>query len=307
MGTSYSVQVVKREDGTANKDLSNGIQSALDLIDNLMSTWQPDSELMQFNAASASKWFAVSDDTFHVIRLAQDISEKTGGAFDITLEPLIELWGFSAKYTNDRVPSPAEVNQARSQTGYSNLLVNVANHAIKKEKSALRLNVSAIAKGYAVDKVADYLAAQGYDNYLVEVGGEIRARGSKSDGTKWKIAIESPVTDGRKVQQIMSITDEGMATSGDYRNYFEKDGKRYSHTIDPATGYPITHRLASVTVISKKTAVADALATALMVMGTQKGFRFCQKNRIPAYFIFRTSDGFGTRHTAQFQAYLAKR
>lgn len=303
MGTTYSVQIVKSEDVRISNDLSNEINEILHRIDSLMSTWRADSELMQINMLPSEQWIKVSPETLYVINMAQDISANTQGAFDITLEPLIELWGFSARHANDIVPELNEINIAKSQTGYKHLFIEMDKGSIKK-KIPLELNLSAIAKGYAVDKIAEHLVSRDYKAFLVEVGGEIRAHGRKPGGSNWKIAIESPYTNIRKSHQIVTISNKALATSGDYRNYFEKNGKRYSHTINPATGYPITHKLASVTVINDSAARADALATALMVMGPEKGFRFCVRNAIPAYFIFKQGDGFQTQYTDLFKSYL---
>lgn len=303
MGTTYNIQVVQDKNSPKEQALEKEIQIILDSLEMLMSTWRNDSEISTINQMPEGQWIKVSSDTFYVIELAQALSKQSKGAFDITLDPLIELWGFGARQTGDVIPDEKSIKQALSRTGYQNIMIDNVNTRIKK-KIPLRINLSAIAKGYAVDKVAEYIEKKGNLAYMVEIGGEIRAKGKKSDGLDWRIAIEAPVAQTRIVHRIISISDKAIATSGDYRNYFEVNGQRYSHTIDPVTGKPITHDLVSVTVLSETAARADALATTLMVMGADAGFDFCEKNAISAYFIYRTGQNYAVRHSYEFQKYI---
>jgi len=307
MGTHWSVKVVDRPERMSSTDLSKGVQQTLEQIEQLMSTWRPDSELSRFNLAPIGKWFQLSAETIEVLELALKVAKETKGSFDITVAPLVNLWGFgprdfNAGNFNDLIPDNAAIKLAKSKVGYEQISIDKnSQQAIKKAERIIDL--SAIAKGYAVDKVAAYLDSLGAEHYLVEVGGEIRAKGHKTDGSHWRIAIESPLVDQRRAHQALELIDAAVATSGDYRNYFEKNGIRYSHTIDPTSGRPITHALASVTVIAETAAIADAYATALMVMGTDKGIQFAERKGIAAYFILKKEESFRERYTSQFDIF----
>lgn len=311
MGTSWSVKVIDLPGQKPNNNLSLGIQQTLDTIDQLMSTWRSDSEVSQFNQTPLGRWMPLSNDTFSVLVLALKIAEETAGSFDITVAPLVNLWGFGpstlgADSRIDVVPDDRAIQHALSMVGYQQIHIDQNKQQVIKRADRV-IDLSAIAKGYAVDKVAAYLDGQGYKHYLVEVGGEVRARGYKPDGTQWTIAIESPLFDQRRAHYSLKLIDAAVATSGDYRNYFEIDGSRYSHTIDPTTGRPINHTLASVTVVAKTAAIADAYATALMVMGLDSGIRFAEKKKIAAYFILKQDGEFTTRETSQFALLTGKK
>ena len=303
MGTTYNIQIVAQEN-VSPEILSKKIKLILNDVEQSMSTWRSDSELSRLNNTTSSEWLTVSKDLLYVLKLAQSVSKKTNGAFDITLDPLINLWGFSSHKIQTSIPDEKNILMALQKVGYRNLYIDPERHAIKKG-IPIRINLSAIAKGYAVDKIAEYFNNQSINSYLIEVGGELRLKGHKKDGQLWSIAIETPSTGERKPFKGLMLTDHAIATSGDYRNYYEIKGKRYSHTIDPVTGYPVTHGLASVTVISKTAAYADAVATALMVMGSDKGYHFCEKNKIPAYFVFHKNNKFNTKYTSYMKKYLA--
>ena len=304
MGTTYHIQIVDNHHHAELEKLTRQVDAALESVNNLMSTWRDDSELSRFNQAPIQTWFPLSADTYYVIDLAQAISRQTHGAFDITVGPLVNLWGFGANASDDEVPNETQIQQARAQIGYQNLTLDPDTRKIKKQ-IPLQLNLSAIAKGFGVDKLSELLDANGYSAYLVEIGGEIRVKGNKPDGSYWKLAIESPIPKARQAYETFTITEHAIATSGDYRNYFQKSGRRFSHIIDPATGRPIAHNLVSVTVISDTTARADAYATALMVMGPERGFQFCEKNKIAAYFIYKQDDKLPHRVTSEFEQYLS--
>lgn len=303
MGTSYHIQVVAQPNAPDLDNLRKQVDAKLEWINNLMSTWREDSEISRLNRAPSQTWFPLSAETYYVIDLAQTISQQTHGAFDITVGPLVDLWGFGAKHSDENIPDASQIKQAMAQTGYAHIILDPATHAIKKQ-IPLELNLSAIAKGYGVDTLAELLDKHGHTAYLVEIGGEIRVRGRKPDGSYWKLAIESPIPQAQRAYQILTLTDQGIATSGDYRNYFNKDGRRFSHIIDPVTGRPIAHNLESVTVISDTTARADALATALMVMGEERGVQFCEQQNIAAYFIYKQGDKLLNRMTPGFKQYL---
>lgn len=300
MGTQYTVKLAKLPDGISAEFLSGEINDRLRLINQQMSTYIEDSEISRFNRAAADSWFDVSPETALVVQAAQSISESTGGAFDVTVGPLVDLWNFGPDRREQTLPSDAEVDKARQRVGFAKLSVRKAPPALKKDAEGLRVDLSAIAKGYAVDAVAEILDECGVTSYMVEIGGEIRVKGSRPGAGGWRIGIESPVSGKRRIERVIELKDIAMATSGDYRNYFEVDGKRYSHTIDSATGRPVKHALASVTVLAKDCMTADALATALLVMGPERGLAWAEENRVAARFVTRTKEGFHEQTSKSF-------
>ncbi|MDX1399263.1 MAG: FAD:protein FMN transferase [Oceanospirillum sp.] len=309
MGTQYHVSVVESEgislDKAGQQALAEGIKNTLVDVDLKMSTYKQHSELSRFNQTSVGQWFPVSADTAVVVEEALQIAAESGGVFDPTIGPLVNLWGFGPDLKPDQVPSEAELALAFERVGYRSVAVKGVESdapSLRKDKN-IYLDLSAIAKGYGVDQVARYLDRQGFHNYLVEVGGELRLKGRKPDGTTWKIAIEKPSTSGQVVQEVLALTNVSVATSGGYRNYFEADGQRFSHTINPLTGRPITHKLASVTVLHRSCATADAMATALMVMGPEKGLEFAREQGLAVYMLVKADgEGFDVIQTEQFTA-----
>jgi thiamine biosynthesis lipoprotein len=306
MGTTYHIKYIASENITRNEmEVKAIVDSDFSRINQLMSTYSDSSEVSRFNRFPANTWFPLSEDTYLVIALAQTISGMTQGSFDVTVAGLVDLWGFGPGNQTDKTPDPVEIKSLLQTVGYKQLQIKDEPLSVLK-KANLRIDLSAIAKGYAVDVVSESLNNAGVESYLVELGGEVRAKGFKPGGAPWRIAIESPVVNKRAIQKVIQLHNNAVATSGDYRNYFESDGKRYSHTIDPTTGYPITHRLASVTVVDESTARADALATALMVMGGEEGLVFAEKNQIPALFIMKSDDGFEEALSSSFSDMMNK-
>jgi thiamine biosynthesis lipoprotein len=290
MGTTWSVVMLPSSDGTDTAALKQLLQKRLDQINSLMSTYDPESELSRFNNQLSTDWFAISEETAQVIELSQAISKLTDGAFDVSVGPLVELWGFGATERSETIPSEDQINKLLGRVGYEKIQLRREPPAVSKQIPGLRIDLSAVAKGYAVDVLAEILEQQDVNNYLLEIGGELQIAGHRGDGTPWQIAIERPVEDTREVAAIFPLTDTGLATSGNYRNFYMEDGQRYSHTIDPVSGKPIRHKLASVTVLDQSSARADALATALMVMGEEKGRELCEKNHIAAYFLIHEKE-----------------
>ncbi len=307
MGTAYSVKVGGLPDGLEEAALGTQIENLLARINRQMSTWDAQSELSRFNAGASTDWIDVSADLAAVVTTALHASELTAGAFDVTVAPLVDLWGFGPGKQQDRVPSDAAIAAATARIGYTRIRARGSPPAIRKDLPELHIDLSAIAKGYAVDQVATLLESLGVIDYLVEIGGELRGRGRNPVGGHWRIGIEQPSSRHRDLHAVISVDDSGIATSGDYRNYFEKDGVRYSHTIDPRSGRPIAHRLASVTVIDDSTAAADALATGLLVLGPEEGFRLAERAGVAAWFIIRTDDGFIDRQTPAFEQHRSGR
>ncbi len=301
MGTTWNVSIAPPVDPARGPALLQLLESELMRINQLMSTWDADSELSQFNRAAVGTPFPLAPETLEVLRLAEQVSQASGGAFDVTVGPLVNLWGFGPDMRPEQVPSQRELRTAFDRVGYQKLVLGEQGAT---RQAPVYVDLSAIAKGYAVDRLAALLSSQGYRNFLVEVGGELRAAGRKPDGSAWRIGIEAPDIAGRSAQRVVRLRDIGVATSGDYRNYFEADGRRYSHTIDPQTGSPITHRLASVTVLDPSAARADAWATALMVLGPEAGQQVADRQNLAAFFIIRSADGFAERHTGAFERYL---
>lgn len=296
MGTTYHIVVIPSEkQGALIKpdELKQQIDNQLEIINQQMSTYQQDSEISRFNRYQQTDWFKISKDFALVVANAQKVSKLTQGAFDISVSPLIDLWGFGSK-TKYTIPTEEQISAALTHIGYWQLEAQEQPASLKKHDPELNINLSAIAKGFAVDKISLYLSKQGFNKHLVEIGGEIKAQGRNDKNKNWQIAIEQPDQPRSidKTNKILSLTNEGLATSGDYRNYYIKDGVRFSHTINPKTGKPIKHKLASVTILNKSTMIADAYATAVMVMGEKKGKAFIIKNKIKAYMIFREKDHF---------------
>jgi len=304
MGTWFHIKYFPGAGGSIEPaEIERGVNERLASVDQRMSTYREDSELNQFNAAQVNSWFSVSEDTAKVVSLAQQISRQTDGAFDITLAPLVDLWGFGPTRREAEPPAAEAIEAQLARVGYGALQVRLSPPALRKQ-SQITLDLSAIAKGYGVDLIAQYLDELGIRRYLVEVGGEMMARGKKPGDELWRVAVEAPVTGERRVQRVIQLVDMAVATSGDYRNYFEKDGVRYSHTIDPRSGYPISHRLASVTVLAERAARADALATALNVMGPERALRYANQQGIPVLLIVKEDAGFVERASDSFAPWL---
>ena len=305
MGTWYNIKYqLPNETEITETALQSKVERVLNDVNQKMSTYVSDSELSEFNRAAVGKGFSLSTETVEVLRISKEVHRVSRGAFDPTVGPLVNLWGFGPEKKPDEIPSAAEIANALSLVGVEAISLTDKSATKRAPRS---IDLSAVAKGYAVDKLAELMISEGIVRFMVEVGGEIRVGEKKMSGDSWQIAIEEPSTLGRSVQKVVSISNVGLATSGDYRNYFEKDGKRYSHTIDPATGYPIQHRLASVTVIHKSCAYADAFATALSVLGPDKGFELAVELDLAVYMLVKKpgdDSGFEVLQTESFAPYV---
>lgn len=298
MGTTFQVKVPDM--GLDQAKLDREINALLKEVNRQMSTYQTDSEITQFNQTQTTDWVGISEDFGYVLGIAHKVSTWSDGAFDVTVGPLVNLWGFGPEAVPERIPSDAEILAGRERVGYEKLMVRADRKAVKKQHMAMYCDLSAVAKGFGVDKITGYLDDLKIRAYFVEIGGEVRVKGQNVDGKRWRVGIATPTAQGG-LQKVVAIEDQSMATSGDYHNYFEKDGKRYSHTIDPRTGRPITHRLASVSVIHAECAYADALATAINVMGADKGFAFALKQNLPVFMIVKGDGGFEEKMTPAFE------
>jgi thiamine biosynthesis lipoprotein len=306
MGTTYAVKLHVAGAKVDAGALQSQIDSLLERINGQMSTWRADSELSRFNSSRSPGWFPVSAETAFVVEAAAAISTLSHGAFDVTVGPIVNLWGFGPERGEAGPPSEQQIQATMARVGYRYLAVRASPSALRKQRPDVYVDLSAIAKGFAVDEVARLLDEQHIQSYLVEIGGELRARGSKADGTPWKVAIEQPRSGERSVQSIVALRDHAIATSGDYRNYVEKDGKRYSHTINPRTGRPIDHGLASVSVVTDSAMRADALATAIMVMGPEEGYQLAVDEALAAQLIIRSEDQLRVMATPQFERLLLR-
>ncbi len=300
MGTGYRVTLVDAPEGLDEAALHQAIGEALTDVNDQMSTYLPDSVLSRFNAHANDDWFDVPAELLQVIVAARRVSERSDGAFDVTVGPVVNLWGFGPDGVERLIPDAAAVAAARERVGYRHLRTREAPPALAKGRADVYVDLSAIAKGYAVDRVAALLDAWQIANYLVEIGGELRTRGHNARDADWTIAIERPVSGQRDVQSLIRVAGLSVATSGDYRNFFEVDGRRYSHTIDPRTGRPVTHALASVTVLHESAMQADALATALSVLGPRSGRELAMREGLTALFIIHEGDGLTEMATGGF-------
>lgn len=289
MGTTYTVKYVPEKSSPATEKVKKAVDERLEKVNTLMSVWDPESEISRINKAPAGIWLPLHTDLAMLLEFAFQLSELTDGRYDVSIGPLIDLWGFGPGRAGDRkVPGEDEIARARQVSGYAALSLDVQAKKIKKQFQETRINLSSIAKGYGVDQAAEVLEGFGIQNYMIEIGGEIKTRGNKN-GQPWKIAIESPrFVQNQPFNKILNLSDCAMATSGDYRNYFKEGDIRYSHAIDPETGRPVQNDLAGVTVAipGGECFKADAWATAIMVSGREKGFQLAAEFEIPAHLIY---------------------
>tara|TARA_Y100000741_G_scaffold95872_2_gene71274 strand:- start:6772 stop:7746 length:975 start_codon:yes stop_codon:yes gene_type:complete len=303
MGTTYSIKI-KTADAVVNQEkIRADIEKILLEINQKMSTYIVDSELSVINFSNSLDSNLISDDLFKVISHANTISKTTNGAFDITVGPLVNLWGFGPDKSENKIPPNEEIELIKKNIGYKKIYLNKETTSIKKLHPDLYVDLSGIAKGFAVDKIALYLNSYNLENYLVEIGGELIAKGTNEDNEVWQIGIENP---NNNLAKIIGLKDIAMATSGDYRNYFEKNGVRYSHTINPNTGKPIKHKLASVTVLDKTAMNADALATAFMVLGPAKTIELANELKIGVYLIIKNDENFYEEYNEYFEPFISK-
>ena len=302
MGTTYHIKVVPNELLPEPNLLQAEIDLALEKVNDQMSTYRPDSELSRFNSSGFEETVTVSADTATVIKEGIHLYQVTGGALDITLGPLVNLWGFGPDKRPTQVPSKEVIAEAKARTGIE--FLDVDGTRLSKTKADLYVDLSSIAKGFGVDVVAGILNKYNVAGYLVEIGGELSVFGHKMDGSAWRVAIEQPDVDDREVQQVIAPGDMAIATSGDYRNYYEEEGQRFSHLIDPRTGYPIDHRLASVTVLHKQCMVADGYATAMMVLGTEASLALAQREGLAIMLIEKQDEGFKVFYSDAFKSYV---
>ena len=303
MGTTYLVKIVQSPPLVDLETIEKEISTLLEKINQQMSTYQSGSELSRFNSFRKTDWFPVAPDIITVVKAAFNLSKESTGAFDITIGPLVNLWGFGPETINGVKPTSEAISQRKKLVGYEKLHFRESPAALRKETPELYCDLSAIAKGFGVDAIGHYLEEKGIHHYMVEIGGEVRTSGSRQDKQPWRIGLQAP-DEGKVLQKIVALHDLAMATSGDYANYREIDGIRFSHTIDPRNGRPISHNLASVTVLHPSCMMADGLATLINVLGPKEGLAFAQNRKLPVFFIIRTDEGFIEQMTPEFRPFL---
>lgn len=292
MGTTFHVKYVVEEAPVDQGRIRDAMDRAFEEVNRQMSNYRDDSEVSRFNRAPAGEWFPVSAPTARIGAVAQEISRATDGALDVTVGPLVKLWHFGPPPADEKrgavelvPPAPEEIEAARHVVGWEKFHVRQDPPAFKKEVDGLAVDLSTIAGGYVVDRIAEVLDEHGLANYMVEVGGEVRTRGRRADGNPWRIAIERPARNRRELYAAVELRDAALTTSGDYRNYFEFEGRRYSHIIDPKTGWPIERELGSVSVVADTCLMADAWDTALLILGPEKGLACAEKHGVAALFL----------------------
>ncbi|HFZ8994226.1 TPA: FAD:protein FMN transferase ApbE [Citrobacter freundii] len=305
MGTSWRVSVIG-VDAQAAALLQQKIQRQLDADDRLLSTYKNDSALMRFNHSQSLTPWPVSEAMADIVTTALRIGRKTDGAMDITVGPLVNLWGFGPEQQPLTIPTQAQIDAAKARTGLQHLtVINQANQQfLQKEIPDLFVDLSTVGEGYAADHLARLMEREGISRYLVSVGGALNSRGMNGQGQPWRVAIQKPTDQENAVQAIVDINGHGISTSGSYRNYYELDGKRLSHIIDPQTGRPIEHKLVSVTVIAPSALEADSWDTGLMVLGTEKARDVALREGLAVYMITREGAGFTSWMSPQFKGFL---
>ncbi|WP_141732698.1 FAD:protein FMN transferase [Oligoflexus tunisiensis] len=293
--------------GQEQKDLKAAVEKELAAFDKIFSNYRPDSDISRFNQQPSTDWFAVDADLVTLVELARTVSEKSRGAFDITIGPLLRVWGFGPFRAKDpKIPGDNDIKAAQKDVDYKKLLSRRKPPALKKANPNLHVDLSGVAQGYSVDHVAAFLDQRGIASYMVEIGGEIKTKGRKADGKPWTLGIDTPDNSGG-VAAVLHLEGRGLTTAGDYREYFEKDGKRYSHTIDPRNGRSVQHALASVSVIAPAVWEADAWDTAFMVLGPEKTRRMVpQLKTLSVYMILHEGRGFRTESLGGFDKYLSE-
>lgn len=305
MGTMYSVKVAAPPAGIDANAVRAAIDEVLERIDRDMSGYRDDSTISHFNASTSTDWFEVPADLVKVVDVSIKVAGLSQGALDITVAPLVNLWGMGPAGPRTELPTDDEVRQAQARVGYEKLQVREQSPALRKELPELTVDLNAVAPGYAVDLLAARLSSMGIANFLIDIGGEVRARGRNAQGELWRIAVERPMDAQPQPYAIVQLDNMSITTSGGYRHYVMHDGHRYSHTIDPRTGRPVEHTLASVVVISPTSLEADAWATALNVLGAQAGYALAERRAMPVMFIVEEGGKLRNRMTPEFGEYLA--
>lgn len=304
MGTTWSVKLALPT-GRDAAQIQRGIQHEVDAVVAQMSTWERDSDLSRYNRAPAGTWQVLPAEFFGVLEYALDLARDSGGAYDPTVGPLVNLWGFGPGAQRHEVPAREAIAAARERVGYARIRIDPATRRVL-QPGAVALDLSAVAKGFGTDQVARFLDREGVASYLVDISGELRAKGRRPDGDDWQVGIEKPdaasgaVAAPEQIERIVRLRDKAMATSGDYRHFFADGGRYYSHHIDPRTGWPVEHHIASVTTIAQDCMHADAIGTTLMVLGEDAGLAFARERGLAVLMLVREGDHLVERSTPAF-------
>lgn len=304
MGTTWTVRLGNIPAGVSVPALRAEIETLLERVNAQMSTYREDADISRFNRAAVGEVLSVPEDFTRVLAAALALAEATGGAYDPTVGPLVNLWGFGPDPSLDRIPPEELLADARRQVGWQRIVFDPGSGALT-QTGGLMLDFSSIAKGYAVDLLAERLLQHGIDNHLVDIGGDLRTRGQRPDGRPWRIAIERPVAGSREVHSVLALGDRAMATSGSYRNFFRDQGRDFSHTIDPRSGYPVQHALVSVTVLHESCMQADALATAVSVLGPDEGLAYAREHELAVLMLVAGNESVNEIMTPEFARHLA--
>jgi thiamine biosynthesis lipoprotein len=310
MGTTWHLRLALPEGSPGDwvEAIGDTVQSRLDGVEGLMSTWDSTSELSRFNRSTDTAATALSPETLEVLSIAVEVARATGGALDVTVGPLVTAWGFgpdAGEGTGNRAPTAEELARLRSNVGMALLRVDPGRGTAGKARPETRVDLSAVAKGYALDRAAEGVVRMGGDAFALEVGGEVKASGLRPNGAAWRVGVEAPIPGERSIVRVIELHDEAVATSGDYRNIVQVDGRTLGHIIDPRTGAPVPWRGFSVSVLHREAARADAWATALSVLGPDEGLQLADSLGISALFVVSTSaGGFEERYTADLRERL---
>ena len=295
------MKAVTRGIDVTQEALKADVEAVFRMVDEQLSNWREDSEISRFNRQQSTDWQTVSPAILYLVSVAREIHDRTGGCYDLTVKPLFELWGFARH--EQAIPSAEAIRQVLAHVGMDKLEVDPANRRLRKRDPHVEISLDSIAQGYTVDVLAQMLEDRGIHNYLAEIGGEMKVKGVKADGSSWRVAIEKPTPMAREVQRILELHEvAGMAvmTSGTYRNFFESGGKSYSHILDPRTGQPVTHNLLSTTVLHEDPTLADAWSTALLCVGEVEGARIAEQESLKALFIYREGNELKERMSPTF-------
>jgi FAD:protein FMN transferase len=301
MGSAWTVKIAG-ELPSSPRVLEAGIQARFDAVNLALSTYRPDSALSEFNATDSGAWVDIDAELGEVLAYALELAEQSGGAYDVTVGPLVDLWGFGPVPASRRVPDAAAIESARSRVGWQKVEVEVTKRRARKDPG-VRVDLSSLGKGRGVDRVAEYLDSQGVANYLIDLSGKLRARGVNSRGGVWRVAVEQPLADATSASpgfetEIVALDGQSIATAGDYRRFFEAEGRHYSHIIDPRTGWPVTHATVSASSIAPDCMQADALATVFMVMQADAAVALADRLRMPALLLTRDGARFLAVHSS---------
>jgi thiamine biosynthesis lipoprotein len=302
MGTSWTVKFIQPAPALDAGIVRQHVADRLEALEQQFSTYRPGSELSRFNGSAGTDWLAVSPELARVAVNSRGISELTGGAFDVTIDPLVRLWGFGPPGRNGVLPAEADIVRARARVDWRQLEARLDPPALRKIQRGIAADFSSMAKGFAADAVGEVLVALGVPNHLVQIGGDLKASGAGEHGGGWPAGIQQPLGESRAIADVVMLTGLALSTSGDYRNSFLADGQRYGHIIDPRTGCPVASALASVSVVQASGAMASALATALFVLGPDAGFQLAEAHGLACLFLVRDGADFARRATREFES-----